>query len=381
MRKILKLLSLTLLLASCAGEASSESGNLTVTIEDANGRKVEVTPGSYEHVVCIGAGALRLYSYLGDLSLLAGVEDIDNPSLETRPAMFDKAARPYLIAGEETFKTLPSCGKGGPQNQRAEAEKILSCHPDIVISAYEDIDQANSLQSTLSLPVLTVRYGDQGVFDESFRISLAMLGKVFGKEERATELISYVDACKEEISSATAEVESKPKAYIGGLGFWGVTDYLYTSNTYPCFTVANIENVASSYGLAKTGVQKLEKETFLTISKETDVMILDSAAIDNIKAEYKEDPTIFEDSKAFQSGEIYLQLAYNAYYTNLELMLANTYFAAKCVYPSLFEDLDMNEKLNEITSKFLGKELASEINAYPCSYGGYQKIDKETFFQ
>ena len=41
-----------------------------ITITDMIGREVTVIPGSYKRVVCIGAGALRMYSYIGDVSLL-----------------------------------------------------------------------------------------------------------------------------------------------------------------------------------------------------------------------------------------------------------------------------------------------------------------------
>ena len=112
-----------------------------ITITDMIGREVTVTPGSYKRVVCIGAGALRMYSYIGDVSLLCGVEDIDNTTLDERPKMFDSVARPYVLAFGGPSSALPSCGVGGPNAQAAEAEKILSCNPDIVISEYEDVDK------------------------------------------------------------------------------------------------------------------------------------------------------------------------------------------------------------------------------------------------
>ena len=78
-------LMMTLTLFGC-GEKPAEDGTddapKTVTITDMIGRQVEIVPGSYQRVVCIGAGALRLYSYVGDVSLLCGVEDIDNTTLE-----------------------------------------------------------------------------------------------------------------------------------------------------------------------------------------------------------------------------------------------------------------------------------------------------------
>ena len=98
--------------AETAPEAAAE-----VTLTDMIGREVTVVPGSYKRVVCIGAGALRMYSYIGDVALLAGVEDIDNTTLSERPMMFDSVARPYVLAYGETFNTLPSCGVGGPMAQ------------------------------------------------------------------------------------------------------------------------------------------------------------------------------------------------------------------------------------------------------------------------
>lgn len=127
-----------------ATEAPAESAEITVT--DLIGREITVKPGSYQRVVCIGAGALRLYSYIGDVSLLCGVEDIDNETLSERPKMFDSVARPYVLAYGDVFASLPSCGRRRPNAQSPEAEKILTCEPDIVISLYGDADKANALQ-------------------------------------------------------------------------------------------------------------------------------------------------------------------------------------------------------------------------------------------
>ena len=137
--------------------APEETAEITVT--DMIGREVTVVPGSYQRVVCIGAGALRMYSYIGDVNLLCGVEDIDNASLADRPKMFDSVARPYVLAYSDVFETLPSCGVGGPMAQAAEAEKILSCNPDIVISEFEDVEKEDALQEQLGVPVITLSTG------------------------------------------------------------------------------------------------------------------------------------------------------------------------------------------------------------------------------
>ena len=88
---------------TAVSETTTVVENGEVAITDMIGREVTIAPGSYKKVVCIGAGALRMYSYIGDVGLLAGVEDIDNTTLSERPMMFDSVARPYVLAYEETF--------------------------------------------------------------------------------------------------------------------------------------------------------------------------------------------------------------------------------------------------------------------------------------
>ncbi len=351
-----------------------------ITVTDMIGRELTVTPGSYTRVVCIGAGALRMYSYIGDVSLLCGVEDIDNLTLEERPKMFDSVARPYVLAYGDVFSTLPSCGVGGPNAQVAEAEKILSCNPDIVISEYEDVEKEDALQEQLGVPVVTLKSGPNGVFDDAFSQSMTLLGQIFGEEEKAEALVSFIAAETAEIAERTASIadEDKPAVYVCGLGNWGTTNHLMTSQTYASFEVANIRNVVTDLGA--NGVQPIEEEKFVALGADMDIIVMDAAAVKNIKPLYQEDPTMFDSCKAWQTGEVYLEMAYNAYYTNYEIALINTWFIAKSVYPDLFADVDITAKTNEITSAFLGKELADEIFACPSSFGGYQKIDTASFF-
>lgn len=361
--------------SAAPSEAPSE-----ITVTDMIGRELTVTPGSYTRVVCIGAGALRMYSYIGDVSLLCGVEDIDNLTLEERPKMFDSVARPYVLAYGDVFSTLPSCGVGGPNAQAAEAEKILSCNPDIVISEYEDVEKEDALQEQLGVPVVTLKSGPNGVFDDAFSQSMTLLGQIFGEEEKAEALVSFIAAETAEIAERTASIadEDKPAVYVCGLGNWGTTNHLMTSQTYASFEVANIRNVVTDLGA--NGVQPIEEEKFVALGADMDIIVMDAAAVKNIKPLYQEDPTMFDSCKAWQTGEVYLEMAYNAYYTNYEIALINTWFIAKSVYPDLFADVDITAKTNEITSAFLGKELADEIFACPSSFGGYQKIDTAAFF-
>ena len=386
MAALLLALVMTLTLLGCGqvqdttpDDASTDTD--TVTVTDMIGREVTVAPGSYQRVVCIGAGALRMYSYIGDTALLCGVEDIDNTTLADRPKMFDGVARPYVLAYGDVFAALPSCGVGGPNAQAAEAEKILSCQPDIIISEYEDVEKADALQQQVGVPVITLRAGVDGVFAEAFAGSLRLLGQLFGREDRAEELISFIESETAELTRRTADVAEadKPGVYVCGLGNWGTTNHLMTAQSYATFRVANIRNVVND--LATDGIQPIEAEKFAALGGSMDIMLIDAAAVKNIAPLYQEDPTLLDTCKAWQTGQVYLEMAYNAYYTNYEIALANTWFAAKCVYPDLFADVDMTAKTNEITKAFLGQELAAQIFACPSSFGGYQQIDTASFFR
>ena len=377
------ILAVAMLVSLCAcgvQEKPNPNGGESVTVTDMVGRQVAVTPGSYKRVVCIGAGALRMYSYIGDVALLAGVEDIDNTTLAERPKMFDSVARPYVLAFGETFNKLPSCGVGGPMAQAAEAEKILACNPDIVISEFEDAEKSNALQEQLGVPVITLGAGSKGVFDEKFTGSMELLGKIFAQEEKAAKLNKFVAEEKAAIEAKVADIPEadKPSVYICGLGNWGTTDHLMTAESYISFEIAGVKNVVNGLGIQ--GIGPIEEEKFVELGKKMDIIIMDAAAVKNIKPLYAEDKTMFDTCKAWKNGEVYLQMAYNAYYTNYEIALINTWFIAKTVYPEVFADVDLTAKTNEVTKMFLGAELAEAIFACPSSFGGYGKIDTSTFF-
>ena len=209
---------------------------------------------------------------------------------------------------------------------------------------------------------------------------MELLGQIFGREEQADRIVNFVKAEAEAISARVAEIpeEEKPSVYICGLGNWGTTDQLMTAENYVSFEIAGVKNVLSGLGIQ--GIGPIEEEKFVELGESMDIILMDAAAVKNIAPLYAEDPTMFDTCKAWQNGEVYLEMAYNAYYTNFEIALINTWFIAKTVYPEAFADIDMTAKTNEVTEVFLNAQLADAIFACPSSFGGYQKIDTENFF-
>lgn len=381
----LPLLALALLTAcgtntestSTNNSSTGESTAKTMEITDLIGRKNTISETDKERVLCIGAGALRLYSYVGDINKIIAVEDIDR---DVNANIFENVSRPYYDVNKEYFKTLPSCGKGGPQAQQAEAEKILSCRPSLIISEYADVLKADTLQSQVGVPVVVVKYGSNSVFDDNVKESLTLLGTVLGKEEKAKTLNDYIATCKTDLSTRASAIkeEDKKSIYIGGLGNWGTQDIYSTSTSFPLFNVSSIKNAVTSDITLTNG--KLEKEAFVSLNP--DKIVLDSAGLAKFKTTYEASPDEFDSLTAFSEGEIYLEMPFNAYYTNLEIALMDAYFLASVAYPDAYKDMNMDAKYDEIGTAFLGSNCYSQsIKNAPMSYGGFQKINniKEFF--
>lgn len=365
---VLSILSV-LTLMSCNGKTfSTSSSENTITITDLASRENTIKQSDSERVLCIGAGALRLYSYVGDISKLVAVEDIDR-SVDSN--IFADVSRPYYDLNKEAFSKLPSCGKGGPQAQFAETEKILSCNPTLIISEYEDVTKANDLQEKVGVPVVVVKYGQKSVFDDNIKSSLTLLGKILGKEDKAEKLNNYISTCKNELENNAKEVkdEDKPSMYVGCLGNWGKQDIYSTSASFPLFEVSNINNCVTS-DLVSNGT--LEKEAFFNLNP--DKIILDSAGLTKFKTSYEADSTMFDSLDAFKNNEIYLEMPFNAYYTNIEVALMDAYFIASVSYPEIYKDYDLESKYDEISDAFLGQKCYSLVKNAKMSYGGFQKI-------
>ena len=111
---------------TCLVFAATAGAGTTKQIIDAAGRTV-VIPEKVEHIICSGAGCLRLVSYLGAQNLVVGVDNI-----EKRNNKFD--ARPYSFANPQ-FKHLPVFGEF---RGRDIPEKIISLPilPQVIFKTY-----------------------------------------------------------------------------------------------------------------------------------------------------------------------------------------------------------------------------------------------------
>lgn len=354
--------------SACDKDKDTANGK---TVTDLLGREVTV-PEKINRVVCIGAGSLRLYTYVGDLSKLVGVEDIDKDGTGVGATL---SIRPYKMVNKDLFNSLPSCGMGGPQGS-ADAEKILKPNPDIVFSLYtSDKAAMDDLQQKIGKPVVVLSYGKTEAFDANVKKSIALLGDILNRKERANELLSFISDTETYLSSIGEGIDKAKKAtvYLGCQSNYGTHGIESSSANYSIFDVSKIRNVLDENGYK--GYQKsLDLEKLVKMNPQR--IILDAGGLYILKTQFKEKSEIFNNLSAFQNGEIYLQMPYNAYYTNLETAYADAYFDAWVQYHDIAPEklnFDYVEKAREIYTLFLGKDCYDDVAAQ--MYGGFQKLD------
>ena len=358
-------------LLGCSGtsEASSSTSQSTITtITDGQGREVTIDKSKMNKVICIGAGALRYYSYIGDMRKVIAVEEIDS---ETTFGV-GQALRPYYMANYDYLKTLPTIGKGGPAAQMADAEKIAAANPDVVVS-FLSADKNTELQNTINKPVIGLSQGGDGVFDSTTLASFRVLGEVFNKQDRVNELTSYILESKVLFESLE---ETEDTYYCGGIGNWGQTSMYGTMLNFPVFKYAKLKPAIASFDDKTKGQVTVDMEALQ--AADPDHIFMDTAGINGFVSDYNKEgnKAKYDALKAFKNQETYLLMPYNAYYSNLEIQLMSTYYVASIAHEDF--NLDLDKKMDEITNKFLGKGMYNDIKAHKYGLGGYQKTDLTT---
>jgi len=327
------------------------------TIVDMAGRHVAL-PQEVSRVVAI-SGALRLITYLDGLDKIVGVEGIER-------RMSQDAMRPYSMVVKERLNDIPTIGEGGG-GRIPDFERLVAVKPQLIITSDPNISNAELIQSKTGIPVLVITYGNIGVLElDKFYASLRLLGKVFKKEKRAEEVVSFINKAVVDINKRTSNIQTKKKVYIGGLGYRGAHGITSTQGHYPPFQWVNALNVA--YDESRQGPYFIEKEQLIRWNP--DFIFIDNGGLGIVKADKKEQ-VLKSELKAVRDKKVFITLPYNNYYTNIEYALSNSYFIGKTVYPDRFYEIDIYKKTDEIVRFMLGKSLSDFIKKDTMAFKPY----------
>ena len=364
------LAALVLLMAAAGCTGTTAGGGAAgeeITVTDGFGRSV-TAPSPTESVVCSGSGCLRYLVYLQAQDLVVGVDDIEKKEQEAE-------GRPYALAYGSKFKDLPLIGEFRGKD---DPEKIISIGPDVVFktgstgTAYgTSAAEADKLEDKTGIPVVAFPYGSLRDDAEKAEMygGLRVMGEVLGKQDRAEEVIAYIDATMADLERRTGDIPAadQKSVYVGGISSAGAHGIISTEPAYPPFLWVHAKNVATGLGTAHADVAKEA-----LVNWDPEYIFIDAGTTQmesgGAVGELKNDAALAGLSAA-KNGKVYGVLPYNFYNTNYETVLADAYFVGKTLYPDRFADVDPVKKADEIYTFFVGKPVFGDLNGQYSNLG------------
>ena len=347
MKKIFTFLLAVLMLLSlvaCGKAPQGDNTPKTRTITDYKGRTVEI-PEKVESIVCVGVGALRYTCYMDAEDLVVGVEDC-----EIKPVI----SRLYNYVNIEKFKNLPVMGTNG----NPYPEEIIKLAPDVIVMSKSASVEADDLQNKTGTPVVVVPGSDTALDSDCYE-TIRILGELYGKKDRADELIGFLNGIQADLSNRTKNIADadKPSVYVGGVSFKGHHGFEGTEAGYGPFALIGAKNLADTTG--QKGAFNIDLEQVL--SWDPDVIFVDFNGMQFIKEDYAKNPGYYNALSAVKEGKVYSQISFRSSASNLETALADAYYAASVIYPEQFKDIDPVVKTGEIFEKLLGTNPYADL--------------------
>lgn len=346
MKKLLAmLLTLSMVLSMAVGTVTvfAETEETRVIV-DSMDRSVEI-PADVQRIVCVGVGALRYTCYVGGADRVVGVEDY-----ETKPGM----SRLYNYVNFDRFQDLPVTGTNG----EPFVEEIVNVEPQVIVmSAYAKQDPDELSQKT-GTPVVVVP-GSDTTLDEKAYTTIRILGELYGLEDRAEALTSYLLGIQEDLEQRTVSIpdDQKPSCYVGGVSFKGHHGFEGTEAYYGPFELIHANNLANTTN--QTGAFNIDVEQVL--AWDPDLIFLDFNGMKLINEDYEAHPDFYQALTAVQEGKVYSQISFRSSASNLETALADAYYAACVMFPQQFRDIDPVEKAGEIFTMLLGSNPYDDL--------------------
>lgn len=355
-KKLMVLISvLVLILTGCTAvtsSSSSEQESETRMITDAFGRQVEL-PEKIETVAAIG-GAARILTYGGCADKLVGVTDMDKKNV---------SAMPYSVVNAEHFATLTSVGSGG-SNDTCYIEELVTLAPDVIFGMTDE-DTIKNIAAKTGIPTISIYPTD--MFDESFYSALELIGQVMDTQDHCSQVINYVQNCQKDLANRTKNIldQDKPSVYTGAVSFRGAHGFEGTYALYPPFTAIHAKNVVDETGGSGALLIDLEK----VMEWDPDIIFLNPTNMNLVNEDYAKNKAFYDNLQAVQKGQVYAQISYNYNWTNMEIAIADAYYAGKIIYPEQFADIDPIEKAEEIFTVMLGEPFYEELAADGYQFG------------
>ncbi len=351
---------LPIILSACNGGGNNFSGE-TQSVTDLYGNQVTV-PKTVNKIICLGSGTLRMITYAGAQDKVVGVENIEKASKTQFNSIIGK---PYTYANKDLFDSLPSVGQGGGKNKTPDKEKILQLMPDVIFCSY-DKGNFDKLKQDLNnlIPIIYVSF-DTNIINATTQSNIEkcfdIIGKVMNKETRCNEVVKKIKSVFSDLNDKTKNIPEaeKPVSYVGGISYSGAHELSYTYANYTVLTAINTKSVADmaegNTAFKQEGSYKIDLE--FVINKNPKYIFVDKANLNLVNQEYNNKKAALDNVDAIQNGNVFGTISYNLYSTNIELALATSYYLGKILYPTQFNDVNIDTKTDELLEFFVGKKI------------------------
>ena len=105
------------------------------------------------------------------------------------------------------------------------------------------------------------------------------------------------------------------------------------------------------------------------VAWDPEIIFLNPANLYLVNEDYAKNPSFYDGLSAVQNGRIYTQVSYNYNSTNIELAVADAYYAGSITYPEAFADVDPVAKADEIFTFMLGEPFYAQLQAAGQGFG------------
>lgn len=331
----------------------------TQEVTDMAGRTVTV-PSNITRIIGLNYGALRLITYMDASDLVCGVEQTE----------LTNTGRTYAMAHPE-YQTITVVGPqfGG------DPELIAAQNPDVVFITDQTKADLDSLQSQIGAPVIGIVYGGVDTVEtrQTFYDSLTLMGKILHNDNRATEVITYVQDIIDDFTTRTVNIADadKPTVYISGLSSRGTHGFTSTSAAYAPFTLTGSKNVIT-FEMANNSTQVVNVDVEALPSLNPDIIFVDYAGYSLCQADVQNHMDVYGQLNAIANDRTYGVLSYNNYALNFDVALADTYYVGSVLYPNQFNDINPQQKADEIFIFLCGTPLYDQMTS---NYGPFAPVD------
>lgn len=352
------------------GNNSNTDSSTETAFTDIDGVPITVT-GKIDRIACVGTGVLRMITYAGVQDRIVGIEDTD-----TKPDN-ELIKKPYTYANKEAFRKLKadgkSFGKGGGANPMPNVTKLVELKPQVVFCSFIDQTALKTLRDQLNafnIPVVKV-FIDTDISIPSARANIKksfdIIGKICDVEERCNAVNNKINEIFTDLDNRTKNITPNNTCYIGAISYRGRHGIDWTYSNFSCLDAINTKTITDVLYPDKKGGYQINFEDIVNLNPK--YIFVDISNKDLIKDNMTTKKEVINSIDAVKNGKVYSIISYNYYSTNIEYAFANSYYMGKILYPEQFADVDMKQKINELTLFFDGVELYDTMQSFGLKYG------------